>query len=171
MYQPPQRCFANARRLCCIAALLGAVNALSLVDAAWADVHEQGSLPPCPIQTTLFFSPSPAYEQDSVLFLSTVHPGTVWRSDDAGLTWSNLVDMSRYDGFVFGPVTVVPAALNNGFHLYHDWTVLSNFSVTARLLWYSDDSGATWQARDPSPGEALNSMYPTDDPNVMFALA
>ena len=130
---------------------------------------QSSSLPTCPKQDGYFLTASPWYAQDQTLFLSDIYPGAIWRSDDAGITWTGIVDMSRYDGFRFGPVTIVPVESASGFQLYHDWTYLPGIFVTARLLWYSADSGATWLARIPSHGEAHNDMYPTNDPGTLFA--
>lgn len=130
---------------------------------------QSSSLPPCPKQDGYFLTASPWYAQDQTLFLSDIYPGAIWRSEDAGITWTGIVDMSRYDGFRFGPVTIAPVESASGFQLYHDWTYLPGIFVTARLLWYSADSGATWLARTPSHGEARNDMYPTNDPGTMFA--
>lgn len=171
MAQLLRRDFVQTAHLCRFAMAIAIVITLCLTEVAWAGMSRQEPFPPCPENhRTYFFSSSPSYKQDSILYLSTVNPGTVWRSDDAGSTWNNLVDMSRFDGFRFGPVTVVPVASSTGFHLYNGWTTISDFSVTARLLWYSDDSGASWQARDPSPGEARSNIFPTDDLDIMFAL-
>ncbi len=131
---------------------------------------QSSSLPACPRQDGYFLTASPWYAQDQTLFLVHIYPGVIWRSDDAGLSWINLVDMSRYDGFQFGPAVVVSVESNNGYNLYQNWAVFSNFSFVTRLLWYSDDSGATWQARVPIPGHANLPSYPTDNRNVMFAL-
>ena len=77
--------------------------------------------------------------------------------------------MSRYDGFRFGPVTIAPVESTSGFQLYHDWTYLPGIFVTARLLWYSSDSGATWLARTPSHGEGRNDICSTNEPGTLFA--
>ena len=126
--------------------------------------------PPCPRQDGYFLTASPWYAQDHTLFLSHIHPGGIWRSDDAGTTWTGIVEMSQFDGFRFGPVTIVPVESASGFQLYNDWTYLPDIFVTARLLWYSANSGVMWQARTPSHGEGLNDMYPTNDPGTMYAL-
>ena len=131
---------------------------------------QSSSLPVCSGQDGYFLTASPWYAQDQTLFLSQSDPGAIWQSTDAGRTWAGVVDMSRYRGVQFGPVSIVPVESTSGFRLYSPWTVFSNATLVARLLWYSDDSGTTWLSRTPTPGQTDSRLYPTDNPAIMFAL-
>ena len=121
---------------------------------------KQGTLPPCPGQGTYYLTPSPAYSQDYTLFLASARPGVVWRSNDAGETWSTVLDMSRFDGFTFGPIAMEPRPPRPEFSFYQSWTYSTSPALEVRMLWKSEDSGATWRSQQPGPGTGIVNIHP-----------
>ncbi|MCO5245251.1 MAG: hypothetical protein M9927_15760 [Anaerolineae bacterium] len=128
-----------------------------------ATTWKSGGLPPCQSHGIHYITPSPAYAQDSTLFLVSSRPGVVWRSNDAGETWRTILDMSRFDAYTFGPIAMVPAPPDPELSLYQSWTYSIGSQLEVRMLWKSSNSGTTWVSQQPSPGAGLINIYPTVD--------
>ena len=171
MYQPRKRCFTPTDHLRWITALLGVVVSLLLADVAWADTFEQGSLPPCSQEDEYEIHSSPFYDQDQTLFLRhyvwSVGSG-LWRSTDGGRSWQVLLDLFNISGLTIGPVYPVPLIPDPNFQLYLPMSFGVPLGASETMLWYSNDGGATWAARNPCTANCGYFLYPTNLQDVMF---
>ncbi len=157
---------AHLRRFWAI--LLGCLTALAPLSVK----GQQPSLPTCPRQDGYYLAASPVYEQDQTLFLTQITPLGLWRSNDGGRIWNTLVDLSNFHGISAGKPYLVPSPPDPEYHIYLPWVynVIYGPGTYFSMLWYSDDSGVTWDARQPCPGDCTFDLYLTNDSDMLFGL-
>lgn len=172
MSQSPKPRSTQTDHLCWILVSLGAVLALLLTNVAWAEAPLQGSLPVCPKQYGYAIAPSPSYDQDHVLFLSKANPLALWRSNDGGHTWNNVVNLSSFHGISAGEPYLVQSPPDPEYHIYLPWVynVIYGPGSFFSMLWYSNDSGVTWDAREPCRGDCTFGLSLTNDSDMLFGL-
>lgn len=143
--------------------------------AAKAETIRQESLPVCPTEGNYEIYPSPFYGQDQTLFLKEYSPRNprgfvLWRSNDGGHFWSVMLDITNLSGLNMGPTYPVPIPPDPDFQLYLATWFGVSLGTSNPMLWYSNDGGVTWEARNPCAYDCISWLYPTNQSDVLFGL-
>lgn len=175
MFRTRRKHFTQACRSVWAAILLVIVMVSPHPIVAKAATTRQGFLPVCPREGHLEIYPSPFYEQDRTLFLREYSPSNpqgfaLWRSNDGGLSWNVMLDITNFSGLNLGPTYPVPILPDPNFQLYLAMRFGVSPGASDPMLWYSSDGGVMWEARHPCDYDCTSWLYPTNSPDVIYGI-
>ena len=130
------------------------------------------TMPPCPRQDGYFVTAPLPHRLDRTLFLSHIIPLGLWHSNNDGQTWNIILNLSNFAGISAGQPYVVPSWPSPEYHIYFPWSynVNNGLGPKSSMLWYSDDSGGSWEARNPCTGDCTFDLHLTDASDVLFGI-
>lgn len=129
-------------------------------------------MPPCPRQDGYFVTAPLPHRLDRTLFLSHIIPLGLWHSNNDGQTWNIILNLSNFAGISAGQPYVVPSWPSPEYHIYFPWSynVNNGLGPQSSMLWYCDDSGGSWEARNPCTGDCTFDLHLSDASDVLFGI-
>ncbi len=158
--------------------LAAAVSAASESLAAASSDRASGDLPACPGRLYAMLAVSPFYGEDGLLFLtglSAIEGQTTWRSNNGGLTWTAVLDMTDWypNAGTTGKLEMPFIRSSTGLIMY----MRGGFAYPGgglSVMLQSNDSGDSWsflQMCDESLDYCRNwdrRYYFTNEPGTWF---